>query len=362
MYLTRLEARDFRNYRHIDLRPHPGLNIICGANAQGKTNFLEAICTVLRGFSFRTSRGADMIRWQARQAVVKGEVATATGSNLLEIMIDPQGKKVAVGGQPVAKHALARFLGVVVFTPEDLWLIKGGPGERRRFIDLELGFLSPDYWNLVRDFRRALSQRNSLLKNGQTRGDLFDLWTRQFCDYAGRLLAYRLHVLKKFAPYVRRCFRALGGEELSLRYVSSIEISGDDPGELSATLYHNLQKQREDDLRYHRTGIGPHRDDLAFYLNGKDARVYASQGQQRSIVLALKWGQVDLWQDHTGETPVVLLDDVMSELDYQRRNRLMETLRERAQIFLTAGELEESAKKMGGKVFLVHQGTIREEG
>lgn len=359
MRLTRIKAGNFRNFQHLDVQPAAGLNIVRGRNAQGKTNFIEAVFFALRGHSFRSLRDRELVTWGQESAFVEAELEGKDGRTRVRAELNPAGKKIVWAGEPVGKAELAVRLGTVLFTPDDLSLIKGGPRERRRFLDLELGIFVPGYLTALQLYRRALEQRNHLLRMGGGRrySELLDLWTDEVCKYGMMLLSGRLEILKEFAPLACRLFGAWAGEELAVRYRSSVGLSNGVRTPGAGDLRETLAAVRQDEIRAGQTQAGPHLDDLAFMVNGKEGRPFASQGQQRSVVLALKLAQVFLWKRHTGEAPVVLLDDLLFEFDRERRDKVLETLQNDVQVFITTGErvLSES------RVFCVHSGNIQEE-
>ncbi len=359
MRVAGIKAENFRNFSYLDVSPGAGLNVVRGKNAQGKTNFIEAVFLALRGYSFRTLRDRELVTWGRESAFVETVLEGKDGRTTIRANLTAAGKTVYCAGEPAAKAELARRLGVVLFTPDDLRLVKGGPRERRRFLDLELGAFVPGYLNGLQLYRRAVEQRNHLLRIGGGRrfSDTLDLWTDQVCEYGAVVLAGRLEILKEFAPMACRLFSAWGGEELAIRYRSSVSLTNGVRTPVTGTLREALKSAREDEIRLGQTHAGPHLDDLAFVVNGREGRSFASQGQQRSVVLALKLAQVLLWKRHIGEAPVVLLDDVLFEFDRERRERVLETLQNDAQVFITTGE----GVLSGDRVFWVQSGNIREE-
>jgi DNA replication and repair protein RecF len=363
VFLLHLEARDFRNYRELHFEPHPSLNIVRGQNAQGKSNFIEALYYSLRGFSYRAAREVELIRWEKESALIKSIWRLVEGDPDLNIrtVVKPDRKEIQLNGRPVRRGELVNRTGVVLFTPEDLWLIKGGPEGRRRFLDRELGVFSAGYLEDLQQCRRALTQRNALLRQGGGSRAENELWTEQVCRYGARILSARLKLLRDYVPLACRLFNRWVGEDLNIRYQSSVVVNGADAGLLESNLAKATQHRKEEELRVGQTLSGPHRDDLQFLINGRDARSFASQGRQRAIILALKLAQVRFWQLRTGKQPVILLDDVLFELDAPRRQAVLEALEGEAQVFLTVGDaVFESVSEH--KSFYVTDGNLREEG
>ncbi len=354
-----IKARNFRNYADLEVKPGRGLNVIRGKNAQGKTNFIECLFFALRGYSFRTARESEVLHWGRDCGFIEARLSRGGCELPVRINLAPEGKTILLAGRPVGRTELGRRAGVVLFTPDDLRLVKGPPRDRRRFLDLELGCFLPGYLEDLKSYQRALEQRNHLLRSrrGRDEGETLDLWTEQLCWHGAGVLLGRLQMLREFAPLVCRLFGAWGGEELAIRYRSSVTLGNSDREQAAGRLREALSAVRREELRLGRTQVGPHLDDLAFIVNGRELRSFASQGQQRSVVLALKLAQVALWKRYTGEVPVVLLDDVLFEFDRERRVRVLETLRANAQVFLTVGDRVFA----GDRVFWVESGKIGEE-
>lgn len=388
MRLTSLKLTNFRNYKNLELSFDEGIHVFYGDNAQGKTNLLEAIflCTCAR--SHRTGRDEELIYHGAD--FYRSEVSFLTDRDLAEkVSFSYIVPDQAHAARPLRKmfyndievSHISDMVGLfhaVIFAPEDLQIIKSGPGVRRRFLDLLISQISRPYFRALQKYNSVLTQRNSLLKIIRDRGnrkssdagraggssdDLRDMsgikdpsaekdplelpamslqdelavWDHALAAEAGFILKMRLDCQLKIAKYagMSLSFISDSKEDLSLRYRSISGISAEDSQEeITAKFYNRLQKLAADDVFRGSTSIGPHRDDLEIYLNGYPARTYASQGQHRSLVLALKIAELLLLEELTGEKPILLLDDVMSELDSKRRSQLLEIVREH-QVFLT---------------------------
>lgn len=370
MYVEHLYLKSFRNYLELDWSPHPGFNLITGANAQGKTNLLEAIFYGLRGFSFRAGRDRELINFGSASAHLKISASGSAGPFNVDVTIPASGrKKVLINGLPAVKEFNVNRPGVVLFRPEDLNIVKGSPAERRHCLDTELGALSSSYCFHHRHYRRALVQRNGLLRTCRSHGihhRLIDVWSEQLVEHGAALLASRLSLLKKLSPLVRQKYRQLAGdgEDVEVRYLSSVRLSSTaGPEEILASFRGGLKSVRQRELSAGQTLLGPHRDDVVFLINGVDARYFGSQGQQRTIVLALKMALLELQKRETGEQPVLLLDDVLTELDEFRQDFLLREISGAGQVFLTT-----TRKRAGGeKIFYdavinIRDGKIIKEG
>ncbi|WP_333870429.1 DNA replication/repair protein RecF [Desulforamulus putei] len=355
MRVSSVTLRNFRNYKEESFQPHPAVNIITGPNAQGKTNLLEAIFYSLRGRSFRAERDKDIIRWQSEQTILQTEVELNSRTFLLHWKIQEGNKKLLVNGAETPRSELD-YLGVVLFCPEDLYLIKGSPQERRRFLDYDVGPLNPAYSRTWRQYARVLTQRNTLLKEIRDRRatrEILEIWDEQLYRHGAKVIFLRLQVLKKLIPIARRIHYELtrGDEELQAKYLSSLVL---EPGLNEEQIYQIFaaasQKVRNMEIQRCQTLLGPHRDDLSLLINGIEAKTFGSQGQQRTVTLSLKLSQLELWFKEYGDYPLLLLDDVLFELDRNRQSMLLDRVLNRVQTFITAsftGGIEETIRGAG---------------
>ncbi|MFZ5900648.1 MAG: DNA replication/repair protein RecF [Bacillota bacterium] len=354
-----VEAQSFRNYTDFRVEPHPRFNVISGRNAQGKSNFIEALYFALRGFSLRAARAGEVVLWGRPGARVTADLEHRGMLTRVLCVQEEKGKRLSIAGQRVNQEDFASRFGAVLFTPDDLLLLKGGPQERRRFLDFEMSVFSPGYTAALREYRRALAQRNALLRAAPGDKESFALWTERLTALGGELIMHRLQVLKRVTPLLEEMLKEWGGgEEVGLRYRSAAVLRELSAAGIAGALREALEQNGSREMKMRQTMAGPHRDDLSVLIDGREARVFGSQGQQRSIVLALKLCQVALWKELTGETPVVLLDDVFFELDRGRRRKILEKLGDDAQVFVTVGDSEIPAGKEG-KVFRVENGNIK---
>lgn len=340
MRITRIELRDFRNYEHFVLEPSGAMTVLVGPNAAGKTNVVEAIQLVTATRSFRRPELSDVVRWGSNGAKVS--LRAEAGVRLLEIdlEIDTEGRRTyTVNGQVKRKHSdVAGLLPSVVFTPDDLGMVKG-PAERRRTAIDDLGEqLSPTYGALRRDYGRAVRQRNTVLKDGGSPHEL-DAWTEQVITLGSQLVVHRMRLLDRLLERAAERYREMAaGEELGYSYADRCGLHTCPPMEpqaVAGAIREELQRRRAEEHRRHVTLVGPHRDDIVLTIRGKDARAFASQGQQRTIALAWKLAEVAVVEDVLRREPVLLLDDVMSELDAERRSALSEVVTSRIQTVVT---------------------------
>lgn len=342
MRIERLELRNFRNYESAQLGFEAPLYLILGENGQGKTNLIEAISLLSTGRSFRTGRDKEMIRFGEEALILRSKVESGGRSFKIEIKIGKQLKKaININSLPIGK--LTDLLGifhVVVFAPEDLRLVKDGPKERRGFMDREISQLRPLYYSDISSFRKLLMQRNNLLRGVKIDRALLDVYDEQLAFLSERIMGIRAEFIEKIAPIAAKNHRRISGrrEELLLRYEPDLGRRAEPPCRQEILeLYRSLQ---EEDIRKKMTGRGIHKDDLRLEINGRDIRAYGSQGQKRSAAISLKLSEIELVHEERGEYPVVLLDDIFSELDTGRQRMLIENLKN-VQTFVTATDIDD---------------------
>ncbi len=340
--ITHLELNDFRSYEHLELAPDARTTVLVGPNAAGKTNVVEAIQLLTTGVSFRNPLWADLVKWGAGAARAR-LVAEGEGRKLeVQLDVTEGGRRTfRVNGSVRKKKAdIAGVLPSVLFTPDDLRMVKESPDKRRDSLDGLGRQLSAAYAAILGEYDRALRQRNALLKYDTPDAEALEAWTERLVDIGSALSKHRLRLFARLAPYVAGLYGTLsGGEQLSVSYHSSVagEISAipEEADEFRTLFRRRLDEKASEEMSRRSTAVGPHRDDVAFKVNGRDARSFASQGQQRTVVLAWKLAEVHVVEDVTGGEPVLLLDDVMSELDEDRRHALAAFVGERVQTILT---------------------------
>lgn len=333
--VERLRLFRFRNYAEETVELGPGLNVVVGRNAQGKTNLLEAVATVALTRSPRAGSAAEVIGWGEEACRVSASVVRPEGPVELDLTLRRgEGERVvrtlAVGGTSRAARSVLGLCPVVLFWPEDLQLVKGGPEGRRRLLDIVLSQVDPRTADDLVRYRRTIEQRNAMLRlvrDGGAGFEAVDAFTRQLVELGGRIRVARARLVRSLDPLATAALAELteGREELGLRYVGE-GVEADDPVEAAAALAAILAERRGEEIARGITVAGPHRDDVEILLDGRPARSTASQGQQRSIVLACKLAEVRHVAAAAGVAPVLLLDDVLSELDAGRRLRLLAAL------------------------------------
>lgn len=368
MRVASLFLINFRNYAQLDLELDNNLNFFVGNNAQGKTNLLEAIVFLSTGKSYRTKNEKELILWGKDHVTVAGKIVENTGENKIKITYDAKIKKKNYFINSIGKNriSLSAKLTTVLFSPDDLSIVKGAPQNRRSFLDEEICKISPLYEKELYRYQHIVRQRNHLLKTfRKTVIDSDELlsWNQQLAPLAARIVLRRSETVHRLGLLARLAQRRLTGraESLELIYNTTLPVkeASSEKG-LALAFLEQLQEKKEQEARFGQTIIGPHRDDLVFLLNGYDARLFASQGQQRTLVLALKLAEMEFIKGETGKFPVLLFDDVFSELDERRRAQLIEAVDGRAQLLVTGTELDRMGKsRQSGHVFSVSAGEVK---
>ncbi|WP_395322082.1 DNA replication/repair protein RecF [Levilactobacillus parabrevis] len=372
MYLQELQLQHFRNYPSADLKLGPGINVLLGENAQGKTNLLEAIYVLALTRSHRTANDHDLVNWEAKTAKVSGRVVKAVGSVPLELTFSRQGKRAKVNHLEQAR--LSQYIGqlnVILFAPEDLAIVKGAPTVRRRFMDMEFGQMNPRYLYNLSQYRTLLKQRNRYLKDlqhKQNRDLLFlSVLSDQLAAYGAEIIAQRLRMLHKLEHWAQAIHAEISQqkEELTFHYATQVpEDQLTDPDTICAALTQLYKDHQDKELYRGTTLVGPHRDDLHFRVNGKNVQTFGSQGQQRTTALSVKLAEIDLMKEETGEYPVLLLDDVLSELDDARQTHLLKAIQDKVQTFITTTSLSGITRQLikDPTIFHVANGTVVADG
>ena len=342
MQVENLELKNFRNYSSLNIKFKKEINIIYGNNAQGKTNIMEAIYLCATGRSHRTSKDNELLKHGAGVFDIKLLLERDGVNKEIEIKYSTEErKKIRINGIPVKKIGdLLGHLNAVMFSPEDLLLIKQGPVERRRFVDITLSQLRHSYFYELQQYAKILYQRNALLKNIAFKKELestLDVWDSHIARTGARIMKARINFVAKLDVLSGMRHKNLTNNEeiLSLKYSPSIDYrEGSEEAEIEKLLTRMLERNRRKEIQKGVTLIGPHRDDIDIILNGVSTKIYGSQGQQRTAVLSMKLAEIDLMKEDSGEYPILLLDDVLSELDDNRKEYLLESIK-RTQTFVT---------------------------
>lgn len=347
MWLESIQLQHYRNYDALDLNFSNSINVFLGENAQGKTNLIESIYCLGLARSHRTNKDRELIQWQQDFARISGKVSRRGQSLPLQLSLSKNGKMAKINH--LEQKKLSNYIGqlnVILFAPEDLSLVKGSPAIRRQFIDRELGQLDRVYLYHLAQYQKILKQRNEYLKMIQHKTPDFvflDILNEQLATEGAEVLMRRQSFVVQLREWASPIQSEIskGREDLSIIYESKVDIEEHKNVE---AVYQELlglyRSEQEHDLRQKTTTIGPHRDDLRFQINGRSVKQFGSQGQQRTVALSLKLAEIDLMKKITGEYPILLLDDVLSELDDERQTHLLTTIQNKVQTFLTTTSLD----------------------
>lgn len=357
MYIESLELKNFRNYSDLSIKLDKGTNILYGDNAQGKTNVLESVYLCGTTKSHKGSKDKEMIHFEEDESHIRMYVNKDNSSYKIDMHLKKNKPKgIAINGIPIKKaKELFGIVNIVFFSPEDLNIIKNGPSERRRFIDLELCQLNKLYLIELSNYNKILNQRNKLLKDLYFNPGLIktlDIWDEQLVSYGNKVIAMRKEFIEELNDIIHDIHQNLTGDKelIELRYESNVEPD-DFLGELN--------KSRDKDCKYKTTSVGPHRDDMAVNVNQVDIRKYGSQGQQRTAALSLKLSEIYLVEKIIKDKPILLLDDVLSELDHNRQNYLLNSIHE-IQTIITCTGLDDFVNNRFkiNKLFKVIEGNV----
>lgn len=361
MYFKEIEIKNFRNYEYLKEEFNQSINIFIGENGQGKTSLAEALYIMCLGRSFRTKKDKDMIMFGKNTSVIKSVVYRNERNIRTEIVInDKENKKIKINGVPKKKSQLSNNILIVVFSPEDLRIVKEDPDKRRRFINREISQLKPSYYEALTRYTKVINQRNILIKTGNQDKAYISVWNDELVRYGAVIIKERKKFIEKLSEISSQIHSDItqGKEILKIDYDSDIKYS-ENINELAEDFKNKLEESFFNDSLRGITSHGPHRDDLKITINDVDVRKYGSQGQQRTAALSLKLAEIKLIEEECGEKPILILDDVLSELDISRQNYLIRSL-EGVQIFLTSASIsDEIVGKFKEKtIFEIKEGKI----
>ncbi|MBB6625411.1 DNA replication/repair protein RecF [Clostridium gasigenes] len=359
MYIKRLQMLNYRNYIALDISFSKNVNVFIGDNAQGKTNILESIYYCAFAKSHRTSKDKELINWNGENTFISLSVSKKRIDKRIDINILKDGKK-AIKINKIKVNKIGELFGsfnVVMFSPEDLKIIKDSPGVRRRFIDMELCQLNSRYYYNLVQYNKILNERNIVLKNMKIDKDILDVYDIQLIDYGYNIITDRINYMDKLNYYGKNIHEDItsGKEQIEFKYVSTIK----DLKNIKEDFYKILKQNRIKDIDRGVTSVGPHRDDFLVLINNVDTKIYGSQGQQRTAVLTIKFSSLKIIKELTGENPVLLLDDVLSELDFSRKKYILSTIGG-LQTIITCTGIDDLTEYLdeNSKIFKVKNGEI----
>ena len=359
MQVKSLNLLNFRNYKNLKIDFDEKLNILVGKNAQGKTNIIEAIFYCCIGKSFKGTKDKDMIKWNENNSYIKMDLQKKFRDLKIEVLFSQSSKKsVKIDGINI--HKIGELIGeinVIFFSPDELKLVKESPDERRKFMDIDLSQTHKKYFYLLNRYEKVLANRNRLLKMTKDINvlkDTIDIWDRALVEYAEQITLQRAKFIEDILPYAQMAHSYIsnGSEVLDIKYKSGTKI--DDFENFKEKMDKLLKQNIEKDFRLGYTTVGPHRDDLDIFVNDVEVKNFGSQGQQRTVALSLKLAELETMKSIKGEYPILLLDDVFSELDSDRKKRLLKFV-SRTQTFITCTDLFNFDC---GKVYTIKNGEI----
>ncbi|MCB2300585.1 DNA replication/repair protein RecF [Clostridium tagluense] len=361
MHIKYLQLLNFRNFDGLFIELNKGTNVFVGDNAQGKTNILEAIYYCSLAKSHRTNRDKELINWNGTEAYIKLYVCKTRLDKKIEIKIFKEGRK-GVNINSIKVQKLSELVGsfnVIMFSPEDLSIVKDSPSYRRKFLDIELCKLSRRYYHSLTQYKKVLNERNLTIKKWNTNSDIIDVYDKQLSEFGAIIIKDRVNYIEKLNQKGKIIHSDITSksEEIEIKYLTPIR----DLDNIQENLYMLLCKNRKRDIETKTTSIGPHREDFSIELNGTDAKTFGSQGQQRTVVLTIKFAALAIIKELTGEYPVLLLDDVLSELDTKRQEYILNSIKEVQTLITCTGTFDiRKYLKPENKIFEVMAGKLKE--
>ncbi|MBR3835719.1 MAG: DNA replication/repair protein RecF [Clostridia bacterium] len=355
--------RNFRNIEHIEIEPVNGINVIYGENGHGKTNIIESIWMFTGCNSFRTRKNTELIKKDTDFSEIYMDFFSYERQQNAKLIINSQKEAYLNGIKQISPRKFLGEFQAVVFSPSVLSVIKDGPSEKRKFLDIAISLVKPNYAVLLSKYNKAIFQRNALLKqiNQTSRGeDLLFAFDEEIARYGGRIIDYRLNYIEDLKQFSSDVYREISSdrEQMEIAYLNSLKDTGTNVNEWAEIIYNESVKNHSKDVMRLATSVGPHKDDLNIMLSGMDARSYGSQGQQRSCALALKLSEASIIRKYSGEQPIALLDDVMSELDGKRQKYLIKYF-DGWQVFVTCCDRSHLRKIKSDKTFKIADGKVK---
>ena len=362
MYVKYLNLVNFRNYNNMTIELCDGTNVFQGDNAQGKTNILESLYYSSIGRSHRTKRDKELIGWNNQEAYIGTYIVKERLDKKINIKLFKDGKKaININSIKISKlQDLIGVLNVVMFSPEDLDIVKDSPSYRRRFLDIELCKLDKKYYYCLSSYKKVLNERNIILKKFSGNEDMIDIYDIRLAEFGSYIIKKRLDYIEKLNMFSKKIHNDItqGKEEIHFEYLMQLK----DIENIRESLYELIKINRKKDIEKKVTSVGPHRDDFSIFINGIDVKIFGSQGQQRTSVLTIKFASVYIIKDLIGEYPLLLLDDVLSELDSKRQEYILKSINGIQTLITCTGisDIKRHLKNNNMKIFNVNQGHVNE--
>ena len=365
MHISSLKISNFRNYDLLKLDLNPNMNIIIGNNGQGKTNLLESIYVLGLTKSHRSFIDNNLIKQNEKICKIKGDLVKNDMTSKLEIVLENKKKNLKIDNNNINKNSdYISNMNIIIFYPEDLELIKGSPSSRRRFLNLELSQLNSNYLIILNDYNKLLKMRNDYLKNSYIDQNYLNILTDYLIEKAITIYKLRKKFIDKLNNNVEKIYYDITKlKKFNIKYKSSIELDDLSYDNLKNKLEEKFIDMKNQELKLKTTLVGPHRDDLEFYLDDLNLKNYGSQGQQRIAIIALKLGEIDIFKQYKENTPILLLDDVFSELDENKKNNLLKYINDDIQVIITTTDINNINKKVikNSKIIEIKNGNVKGE-
>ncbi len=365
MKINDLSLYNFRNYEEAHLNFDENINIFIGKNGSGKTNLLESIFVLAVTKSHRAYIEKTLINNNKVMMKIVGEISTKNSNKKLEMVLNSKGKRVSINNIGIKKisNYISNF-DVILFCPDDLELIKGSPNQRRRFLNIEIGQLDNKYFKYLNEYNILIKNRNEYLKTitfNKYDNKYLEILNKQIIDKALIIYKYRFSFIKNINDKINLIYNRISKGNINIEYKNSCDITEYDKEKLSGILFKKLNNNLRKEIAQGNTLYGPHKDDFEVYIDENNARDYGSQGQQRLLVLCIKISEISIFKEETGEYPVLLLDDVFSELDITKRNKVVSFLNKKMQVFITSTDIKNISKKIlkDAKIFSIKDGNIK---
>lgn len=362
MILKSLTLKNFKSYSAETFSFHDRFNLIIGENAQGKTNLLEAIHFLLSFKPFRQLRTEEVISFGANESRLKGEIESQAGFDEINILLDENHKTLKLNSKIVYRTStVSGRYNLVTFLPTDIELVKGSPQIRRRYLDSVISSIEPSHYKDLKVYQRALNQRNAILtKSASLTSDKIEVWDEQLAEIGSQVISRRIDFINQIKPILNKVYKQTSGldQEIGINYESTVDIESN----IEQSFIKELKLKFEQDKNRFHTTVGPHRDKINFSISDKDASVYSSQGEAKNLALALKASEIEMINQLLGKTPILLLDDITSELDSSRKRFLFKLLQEfTGQIFITTTSIKEILYKGQIRAFHIKDGKVRQK-
>lgn len=370
MILRKIKLINFRNYKSFNINFQKNINIIIGDNAQGKTNILESIYTLALTKSYRTTNDSNLIRLDQEKFIITGEIKDEKIFKKLSLELYKGNKVAKINDNVINK--ISDYVGnlyVILSSPDDLQMIKGSPSERRNFLNIEISQLSSNYIKKYNEFNKILKMRNDYLKllftNSLCDYNYLDILTNNLIEREIDIYIERYNFINKINDNITDIYKNITGiKDLKILYETNVEFNNYEPEYMKKTLLEKYRKNQQREISMGMTLYGPHRDDFTFLIDSNDIKIFGSQGQQKLAFIALKFAEIPIFEEKTGTKPIILLDDIFSELDKTKKNKLIQYIDNDYQVIITSNDTKDISKKIlnGASIFKIQDGKIIEKG